>query len=316
MTTGKAATNAVIYDSILDLIGNTPMVRLHRLPGDNSAEILAKLEAYNPGWSVKDRIALAMIEAAEKSGALKPGGVIIEPTSGNTGIGLAMVAAVKGYRCILAMPDSMTLERRFAVESFGAEIVLTPAAEGMNGAVNKAKELLAQTPGAFMPQQFENPANPEVHRRTTAREIIAATGGKLDAFVAGIGTGGTLTGVGEVLRQEGIKAQIVAVEPASSPLLSKGEAGKHMIQGIGANFVPGVLNRDIIDRIIPVADEDAFRTARKLATTEGIFCGISAGAACFAALQVAKELGKGKRVVVILPDLGERYASLVEKFRV
>ena len=316
MLTGKALGTQTILKNVLELVGNTPLVRLNRLPAPGSAEVLAKLESYNPAWSVKDRIALAMIEDAEERGVLKPGGIIIEPTSGNTGIGLAMVAAVKGYRCILTMPESMTMERRFAVESFGAEIVLTPASEGMNGAVNKARELLESTPGAFMPQQFENPANPEIHRRATAREIIAATEGKLDAFVAGIGTGGTLTGVGEVLRRENISAKIIAVEPEASPLLSEGTVGRHMIQGIGANFVPAVLNREVIDRIITVPDNDAFRTSRQLAQKEGLFVGVSSGAACFAALQVAKELGEGKRVVVVLPDLGDRYASLAEYFRV
>jgi cysteine synthase A len=315
MLTGIAAGKQTIINNVLELVYNTPLVRLNRLPKTDWAEVLAKLESYNPGWSVKDRIALAMIEEAEQKGILKPGGVIIEPTSGNTGIGLAMVAAVKGYRCILAMPESMSLERRFAVESFGAEIVLTPAADGMRGAVEKANEILADTPGAYMPQQFENPANPEIHRRTTAREIIAATEGKLDAFVAGIGTGGTITGVGEVLRKEVPGAKIIAVEPVKSPLLTQGIAGPHKIQGIGANFIPAVLNRQIIDRIIDVADEDAFHTARLLAQQEGIFVGISAGAACFAALQVAQELGKGKRVVVVLPDLGDRYASLAQHFK-
>ncbi|NIM04731.1 MAG: cysteine synthase A [Armatimonadetes bacterium] len=316
MLTGKVAGTQTIVNNVLELVGNTPLVRLNHLPDSDSAEVLAKLEAFNPGWSVKDRIALSMIEAAEKEGLLKPGGTIIEPTSGNTGIGLAMVAAVKGYRCILTMPESMSLERRFAVESFGAEIVLTPASEGMNGTVVKAEEILANTPGAFMPQQFKNPANPEIHRRATAREILEATEGKLDAFVGGIGTGGTITGVGEVLRKESKKTMIVAVEPSASPLLSEGKAAPHKIQGIGANFVPEILNREVIDRIITVADEDAFRTSRQLAKKEGIFVGISAGAACWAALQVAKELGAGKRVVVVLPDLGDRYASMAEHFRV
>jgi cysteine synthase len=313
--TGKFGGPA-IADNVLELIGNTPLVRLHRLPEAGSAEVLVKLESFNPGWSIKDRIALSMVEAAEADGKLKPGGTIVEPTSGNTGIGLAMVAAVKGYRCILTLPESMSVERRFAVESFGAEIVLTPASEGMAGAVNKAKEILAQTPGAFMPNQFENPANPEIHRKATAKEILAATEGKLDAFVAGIGTGGTITGVGEVLRQELPQIEVIAVEPAGSPLLSTGSAGRHMIQGIGANFVPAILNREVYNRIITVKDEEAFHTARLLAQKEGIFVGISAGANGFAALQVAKELGAGKRVVVILPDLGDRYASMAAQFRV
>jgi len=316
MLTGDAVCKQTIFDNVLQLVGNTPLVRLNRLPQPGWAEVAAKLESYNPGWSVKDRIAVAMIEEAEEKGLLKPGGVIVEPTSGNTGIGLAMVAAVKGYRCILTMPESMTTERRFAVESFGAEIALTPATEGMNGAVKKAQEILANTPGAFMPQQFENPANPEIHRRTTAREILAATEGKLDAFVAGIGTGGTVTGVGEALKKEVPEALVVGVEPEASPLLTEGVAGRHMIQGIGANFVPEVLNREVIDRIITVADNDAFRTSRLLAKKEGLFVGVSAGAACFAALQIAKELGEGKRVVVLLPDLGDRYASLAEYFKV
>jgi cysteine synthase A len=315
VATGKFG-GPIIADNVLELIGNTPLVRLHRLPEAGSAEVLVKLESFNPGWSVKDRISLSMVEAAEADGILKPGGTIVEPTSGNTGIGLAMVAAVKGYRCILTMPESMSVERRFAVESFGAEIVLTPASEGMAGAVNKAKEILAQTPGAFLPNQFENPANPEIHRQTTAKEILAAVEGKLDAFVAGIGTGGTITGVGEVLRQALPEIMIVAVEPAASPLLSGGAAGRHMIQGIGANFVPAILNREVYQRIITVKDEEAFHTARLLAQKEGLFVGISAGANCFAALQVAKELGAGKRVVVVLPDLGDRYASMAAQFRV
>jgi cysteine synthase len=315
VATGKFG-GPIIADNVLELIGNTPLVRLHRLPEAGSAEVLVKLESFNPGWSIKDRIALSMVEAAEAAGQLKPGGTIVEPTSGNTGIGLAMVAAVKGYRCILTMPESMSVERRFAVESFGAEIVLTPAAEGMAGAVNKAKEILAQTPGAFLPNQFENPANPEIHRQTTAKEILAAMEGKLDAFVAGIGTGGTITGVGEVLRRELPEIMIVAVEPAGSPLLSEGTAGRHMIQGIGANFVPAILNREVYNRIITVKDDEAFHTARLLAQKEGLFVGISAGANCFAALQVAKELGAGKRVVVVLPDLGDRYASMAAQFRV
>ncbi len=315
MSTTKAPCARTIANNVLELIGNTPLIRLNRLPAAEDAEVLAKLEAANPAGSVKDRIALAMIETAEEQGLLQPGGVIIEPTSGNTGIGLAMVAAVKGYRCILTMPESMTEERRFAVESFGAEIVLTPASEGMSGAVAKAQEILADTPGAFMPQQFENPANPEIHRRATAQEILAATGGRLDAFVGGVGTGGTITGVGEALRKEAPGILVVAVEPAASPLLSEGTAGRHMIQGIGANFVPPVLNRNIIDRIIAVADHDAYHTARLLARKEGLFVGPSSGAACFAALQVAKQLGAGKRVVVILPDLGERYGTLAPYFK-
>jgi len=311
---GAASCCDGIAESVLDLIGNTPLVRLARVSAPGAAEVLGKLESQNPGGSVKDRVALSMIEAAEEQGLLRPGGIIVEPTSGNTGIGLAMVAAVKGYRLVLAMPDDMTPERRFLLRSLGAELLLSPAAEGMSGAVRAARELVATTDGAFMPQQFGNAANPEVHRRTTAREILRATGGRIDAFVAGIGTGGTITGVGEVLKQELPDVLIVGVEPASSPLLSEGRAGHHMIQGIGANFVPHVLNRDVLDRIVAVTDRDAFRTCRLLARKEGVLAGISAGAATFAALKVAEELGPGRRVVVVLPDTGERYSSLEPYF--
>ncbi|MFN2166884.1 MAG: cysteine synthase A [Anaerolineae bacterium] len=294
-------------ESVLDLIGDTPLVRLRRLPGEGSATVWAKLERRNPGGSVKDRIALAMIQAGEASGALQPGGVIVEPTSGNTGIGLAMVAAVKGYRLILTMPETMTAERRTLVKAYGAELILTPGEEGMKGSIAKAKEL-AQKPGYFMPQQFENPANPEVHRRTTAREILEQVD-ELDAFVAGVGTGGTITGVGQVLKEERPGVKIVAVEPAGSPVLSGGAAGRHKIPGIGAGFVPDVLDTSVLDVIVQVSDEDAWRTARRLAREEGILSGISCGAAAWAALQVAQELGQGKTVVVILPDTGERYLS-------
>ena len=311
---GDFGCAAGIADSVLDLVGGTPLVRLKRISPPGAAEVLGKLESQNPGGSVKDRIALSMIEAAEQEGLLRPGGIIVEPTSGNTGIGLAMVAAVKGYRLVLAMPDDMTPERRFLLRSLGAELLLSPAAEGMSGAVRAARELVAATDGAFMPQQFGNAANPEVHRRTTAREILRATEGRMDAFVAGIGTGGTITGVGEVLKQELPEVLIIGVEPASSPLLSEGRAGHHMIQGIGANFVPHVLNRDVIDRIVAVTDRDAFRTCRLLARKEGVLAGISAGAATFAGLKIAEELGRGRRVVVILPDTGERYSSLEPYF--
>ncbi|MFN2291150.1 MAG: cysteine synthase A [Anaerolineae bacterium] len=294
-------------ESVLDLIGDTPLVRLRRLPVEGSATVWAKLERRNPGGSVKDRIALAMIQAGEASGALQPGGVIVEPTSGNTGIGLAMVAAVKGYRLILTMPETMTAERRTLVKAYGAELILTPGEEGMKGSIAKAKEL-AQKPGYFMPQQFENPANPEVHRRTTAREILEQVD-ELDAFVAGVGTGGTITGVGQVLKEERPGVKIVAVEPAGSPVLSGGAAGRHKIPGIGAGFVPDVLDTSVLDEIVQVSDEDAWRTARRLAREEGILSGISCGAAAWAALQVAQELGQGKTVVVILPDTGERYLS-------
>jgi cysteine synthase A len=308
--------NQKVAQSVLDLIGNTPIVKLKKVVSKNSAEILAKLESFNPGGSVKDRICLSMIKEAEKQGKLKPGAVIVEPTSGNTGIGLAMVCAVKGYRCILTMPESMSVERRFILKSYGAEIVLTPAEEGMTGAIKKAEEILKKTKGAFMPQQFNNPANPEIHRKTTAREILLATDGKLDAFVAGVGTGGTLTGVGEVIKKKNSKLKIVAVEPSASAVLSGKCPGPHKIQGIGAGFIPQVLNCKIIDEIITVEDNEAFEMAKRLAKEEGLFVGISAGAACFAALKVARDLGKGKRVVVILPDTGERYFSMEQYFTV
>ena len=294
-------------ESVLDLIGNTPLVRLRRLPVEGSATVWAKLERRNPAGSVKDRIALAMIQAGEASGALEPGGVIVEPTSGNTGIGLAMVAAVKGYRLILTMPETMTAERRALMKAYGAELILTPGEEGMKGSIAKAQEL-AQKPGYFMPQQFQNPANPEIHRRTTAREILEQLD-SLDAFVAGVGTGGTITGVGQVLKEERPEVKVVAVEPAGSPVLSGGTSGKHKIPGIGAGFVPDVLDSGVLDEVVRVGDEDAWRTARRLAREEGILSGISCGGAAWAALQVAQELGQGKTVVVILPDTGERYLS-------
>jgi cysteine synthase A len=283
------------------------MVRLNRLPAGESAEIWAKLERFNPGGSVKDRIAKAMIEAAEASGQLQPGMVIVEPTSGNTGIGLAMTAAVKGYRLILTMPDTLSLERRALLKAYGAELVLTPGQGGMKGAIAKANELVQEHNG-FMPQQFKNPANPDIHRRTTAMEILAQAD-HFDAFVAGIGTGGTITGVGEILRKERPGVRLVAVEPAGSPVLSGGSPGKHKIQGIGAGFIPDVLNTQIIDEIIQVLDDAASDTARRLAREEGILCGISSGAAAWAALQVAQRLGQGKTVITVLPDTGERYLS-------
>jgi len=298
-----------IVSNILELIGQTPLVRLNRVTTDDSAEVLAKVEFFNPGGSVKDRIAWAMIEDAEKKGLLKNDGIVVEPTSGNTGIGLAMVCAVKGYRCILTMPESMSPERIRILRSFGAEVVLTPAAEGMKGAIRKAEEIV-KTMNAFMPQQFKNLVNPEIHRKTTAKEILETVENKLDAFVAGVGTGGTITGVGEVLKQHIKNVRIVAVEPENSPVLSGGQPGIHRIQGIGAGFVPEVLNVKIIDEIIKVSDEDAYAMAKKLCKEEGLFVGISSGAACYAALKVAKKLGKGKRVVVIFPDTGERYLSM------
>jgi cysteine synthase A len=295
-------------ESTLDLIGNTPVVRLRRLPASGSATIWAKLESFNPGGSVKDRIAKAMIEAAEQSGALRPGGVLVEPTSGNTGIGLAMVAAVKGYRLILTMPETMTAERRALMRAFGAELVLTPGDQGMKGAIAQA-ETLVREHGYFMPMQFANPANPEVHRRTTALEILEQVG-HVDAFLAGVGTGGTLTGVGEVLKDRLPGVQIVAVEPAGSPVLSGGVPGSHKIPGIGAGFVPEVLNTAVIDEIVRVPDEDAWETARRLGREEGILAGASSGAATWAALQIAARLGAGKVVVCLLPDTGERYLSI------
>jgi cysteine synthase A len=298
-----------IHRDVLSLIGNTPLVRINRLCPEGGAELWAKLEGLNPGGSVKDRIALSMVEEAERTGALKPGGTILEPTSGNTGIGLAMVAAVKGYRLVLTMAETMTMERRQLLQAFGAELVLTPGDRGMMGAVERAEEIYKENPNYFMPQQFENPANPEVHRKTTAREIIDSLGGAPDAFVAGVGTGGTITGVGEVLRERNGKVLIAAVEPAASPILSGGNPGKHKIAGIGAGFFPGILNTRIYDEVITVTDEDAASMAKELSLKEGLLCGISSGAALWAALVVAERLGGGKRVVVILPDRGERYLS-------
>ncbi len=304
-----------VAENVLQLIGQTPMVRLNQIVSNGSAEIFAKLENLNPGGSVKDRISLSMIEDAESRGILKKGTILVEPTSGNTGIGLAMVCAVKGYRLILTMPETMSLERRYILERFGAEIVLTPAEEQMLGAVRKAEEIVKETPGAFMPQQFNNPANPEIHRKTTVKEILNAIEEKLDAFVAGVGTGGTVTGVGEILKKKFPKVKIIAVEPKSSNVLSGGKAGPHRIQGIGAGFIPNVLNRKVIDEIIAVSDEDAYQLSKRLAKEEGLFVGISSGAACWAALKVAKSLGKGKRVVVIFPDTGERYFSMEQYFQ-
>ncbi|MEA4862679.1 MAG: cysteine synthase A [Victivallaceae bacterium] len=298
-----------IANTVVEKIGNTPLVRINKL-GRGAAEVVVKLESFNPASSVKDRIALAMIEAAEKSGVLKPGGLIIEPTSGNTGIGLALVAAVKGYRLLLTMPDTMSVERRKLLLAYGAELVLTEGAKGMPGAIAKAEELHAANPGSFMPQQFENPANPEYHRRHTAEEIWRDTDGRVDAFVAGVGTGGTLTGVGEVLKQRNPAVKIIAVEPDASPVLSGGKPGPHRIQGIGAGFVPKVLDTKIIDRIVQVSAENAGRTAREAARLEGLLIGISSGAALYAALELAKQPEfAGKRIVALLPDSGERYLS-------
>lgn len=299
---------ARVVQSITELIGQTPVVKLNRIVDHDSADVYLKLEFMNPGSSVKDRIALAMIEAAEKAGKIHPGDTIIEPTSGNTGIGLAMVAAAKGYKAIFVMPETMSLERRNLLRAYGAELVLTPGSEGMRGAIQKAEQL-AREHGYFMPQQFKNEANPEVHRLTTGKEIVEQMGDQLDAFVAGIGTGGTITGAGEVLRQAYPNIKIYAVEPADSPVLSGGKPGPHKIQGIGAGFVPDILNTSIYDEVVTVKTEEAFAAARLAARQEGILGGISSGAAIHVALQVAKKLGKGKKVLAIIPSNGERYLS-------
>ena len=303
-----------LANNVLELICNTPMVKFNRIVEKDSAAIYAKLEQFNPGGSVKDRICLSMVMEAERQGLLKEGSTIVEPTSGNTGIGLAMVGAVKGYRVVLTMPETLSVERIYILKALGAEVVLTPGIEGMSGAIKKAEEILKNTPHSFMPQQFKNPANPKIHRETTAKEILDAVGEKIDGFVAGVGTGGTITGVGEVLKEINPKVRIIAVEPEASPVLSGGKPGPHKIQGIGAGFVPDILNRKIIDEIVKVSDNDAYRASRRLAREEGLFVGISSGAAAFVALQVAKALGKGKTVVTVLPDTGERYASMQQYF--
>jgi cysteine synthase len=295
-------------NSITELIGDTPAVKLNRIVDEDSADVYLKLEFMNPGSSVKDRIALAMIEAAEKAGKLKPGDTIVEPTSGNTGIGLAMVAAAKGYKAVLVMPDTMSLERRNLLRAYGAELVLTPGSQGMRGAIEKAEELVREH-GYFMPQQFKNEANPEIHRLTTGKEIVEQMGDQLDAFIAGVGTGGTITGAGQVLREKYPNIKIYAVEPADSPVLSGGKPGPHKIQGIGAGFVPDILDTNIYDEVITVTTEEAFAAARRAAREEGILGGISSGAAIHAALKVAKQLGKGKKVLAIIPSNGERYLS-------
>lgn len=302
-------------DDVTGLIGSTPLIRLNKIVPENYANIYAKVEYFNPGGSVKDRIALSMVVNAEKKGLLKKGGTIVEPTSGNTGIGLALVGAVKGYRVILVMSDDMSDERRNILKSYGAQIELTKAKFGMQGAIDRAEELTKRHHGYFMPQQFNNPANPEIHRRTTAKEILKAMDDdQIDAFVSGVGTGGTITGVGEVLKTKNKEIKIVAVEPKTSAVLSGGKPGPHMIQGIGAGFIPKVLNTGIINEIIPVSDEDSFHMAKGLSKEEGLLVGFSSGAACFAALKVAERLGKGKNVVAIFPDTGTRYLSFQKYF--
>ena len=300
-------------DNILGLIGNTPITKLNKVVGEGMAEIWAKLESFNPGGSVKDRTALGMIQDAEEKGLLKPGGRIVEPTAGNTGIGLALIGAVRGYQVTLVMPETMSLERIYILKSFGAEVVLTPGIEGIKGSIKKAEEMVKKIK-AYMPQQFKNPANPAIFKKTMAKEIFEALNGKIDCFVASVGTGGTLTGVGEYLRERIPGIKIVAVEPAGSPVLSGGQPGPHKIQGIGAGFIPEVLNRLLIDEVMAVSDNDAFRMSKKLAQQEGLFVGISSGAAAFGALKAAKDLGRDKVVVTVFPDTGERYFSLEQFF--
>ncbi len=304
------------HADITELIGRTPLVRLNRLSKPGAATIYAKVESFNPGGSVKDRICLNMINEAERQGTLKPGGTIVEPTSGNTGIGLALVAAVRGYKLILVMPESMSMERASLLSSYGAQLVLTAAWEGMKGSIKEAESIVAQNPSYYMPDQFSNPANPAIHRKTTGPEIVEALDGRVDAFVAAVGTGGTITGCGEVIRERNPAAKIIAVEPAGSPVLSGGDPGPHKIQCIGAGFIPKVLNRTLLDRVITVTDDEAYQTAKLLAKKEGLLVGISAGANVFAAQKIAEELGPGKNVVTILCDTGERYISIEKYFNI
>ena len=304
------------HADITELIGRTPLVRLNRLSKPGSATIYAKVESFNPGGSIKDRICLNMINEAEREGKLKPGGTIVEPTSGNTGIGLALVAAVRGYKLILVMPESMSMERASLLSSYGAQLVLTAAWEGMKGSIKEAESIVAQNPSYYMPDQFSNPANPDIHRKTTGPEIVEALDGRVDAFVAAVGTGGTITGCGEVIRKHNPAAKLIAVEPAGSPVLSGGDPGPHKIQGIGAGFIPKVLNRTLLDRVVTVTDDEAYQTAKLLAKKEGLLVGISAGANVFAAQKIAEELGPGKNVVTILCDTGERYISIEKYFNI
>src|SRR5690242_6727543 len=306
----------VMHNEVTELIGRTPLVRLNRLSPEGGATVYAKVESFNPGGSVKDRICLNMINEAERQGKLKPGGTIVEPTSGNTGIGLALIAAVRGYKLILVMPESMSMERASLLSSYGAQLVLTAAWEGMKGSIKEAESIVAQNPSYFMPDQFSNPANPAMHRKTTAVEIWDALDGRLDAFVAAVGTGGTITGCGEVFKERNRQIKVIAVEPSGSPVLSGGDPGPHKLQGIGAGFIPQVLNRKILDRVIKVTDDEAYQTTKQLSKMEGLLVGISAGANVFAAQQVAEELGPGKNVVTVLCDTGERYISIEKYFNI
>ena len=313
-TQTRSRTKPLLAANILELICNTPLVRLNKMTDATMATVYGKVESMSPGGSVKDRICLSMVEDAEQKGLINKETVIVEPTSGNTGIGLALVCAVKGYRLILTMPETMSVERRHLLKRFGAELVLTPGSEGMKGAIQKAQEILTQQKNSFMPQQFANPANPRIHRETTAEEIWMALDGKIDAFVSGVGTGGTITGCGEIFKKRNPNTKVVAVEPKNSPVLSGGCPGKHRIQGIGAGFVPDILNREVIDQVIQVEDQDAWDVSLRLAKEEGILCGISTGAIFWAAFKIAKELGSGKNVVAVICDTGERYLSMDEIF--